>query len=847
MDSLLDSLIPLKAKKNKKRTTYQKTTSTDTENNEVTNLSGTGFLFDNNTIDKIKNRLNDENGDGSEENSNNKEDEIRNNGLGLQTQLISDLYDDGEDLEKTLEKTQAIEKQTTTVNSDSLGIQSSTELTATQIITKPVPETTNSTNSILEPTQIIEHEHLNATHINNTQTLTSPVNDLQQTQIIGKPNNTDSVETTNSIHQTQTQIIQPSVNGSTDEIATQMIIHKSSDENEEISVTQKIAGESDTNIFNFTQNFNKSLFSDMDGPQKTQLINNNNNHISKSEETTDTQVIRNDATQIIPKITEKQSDPLTNLKTQKDQLSTDSESSESYDKVTDGVQEAHYDKTQADSNFLNTQCAANNDTQIDQTASDKPQNLKIHAIQKLLAEQEQEKERARLIEYKRPIKKLVSKLKFSKDDFLADFDDSDGSEEEKEEEKDIAQSAIKPATTESNILEEQFEKELDEFDRSNLSNNFSREGINDHEGDDEDHSFINKDMTNSDNKPPLHITGLINYETELKKEIHSEQYINLDEDSSDSDSGNIRLSHASKASLLNIRVRLSKNATHTKKLKQSKSTPNKLFSTLMQANQKQIQEHHKEIIESKGLDASLMEKEKDIVENLLEQEILRNQKIRKREKEKENLEKIEDDVDFDYSDNELEASDATDDEIGINEDINNEESVSEGSEANLPSDENMQEDGAIDEIEIAENQNDDEEEEEDIMRKTNSRTKTLYIADADDSEDEEEPEQNKEDHSVEDEDSVSYARNAIDLGQYGSNLDKQSTQDNKIAPSVNKTSPSDIFEDDEEDDDKEEMEARIQYIDNEKKKQLEHDKKIQKGKAKMKKLGVSNFVEEEAE
>ncbi|KAG0660372.1 hypothetical protein C6P45_001599 [Maudiozyma exigua] len=856
MDSLLDSLIPLKTKKNKKRTTYQKTTSTDAENNEVTNLSGTGFLFDNNTIDKIKHRLNDENVDGSEENSNNKEDEIRNNAFGLQNQLISDLYDGGEDLEETMEKTQAIEKQTTTVNSDLLGIQSSTELIATRIITKSVPGTINSTNSTLEQTQIIEHAHLNATHINNTQRQTSPVMDMQQTQIIGKPNHADSVETVNSIHQTQTQIIQPIVNEPTDEIATQIIIHKPNDENEDISVTQKITGESDINIFNFTQNFNKSLFSDMVGPQKTQLINNsnnsnNNNNTSISEETTDTQVIKNDATQIIPKITERQSDSLTNLKTQKDQLSTDCESSEHYDKATDKVQEAHYDKTQADSSFLNTQSSANNDIQIDQTAADKPQNLKIHAIQKLLAEQEQEKERTRLIEYKRPIKKLVSKLKFSKDDFLADFDDSDVSEEEREEEKDNDQPANKPTSTESNILEEQFEKELDEFDRSNLSNNFNREGINDHDGDDEEHSFINKDMTNSDNKPPLHITGLINYETELKKEIHSEQYINLDEDSSDSDSGNTRLSHASKASLLNIRVRLSKKATHTKKLKQSKSTPNKLFSTLMQANQKQIQEHHKEIIESKGLDASLIEKEKDIVENLLEQEIMRNQKIRKREKEKENLEKMEDNVDFDYSDNELEASDATDDEIRINEDINNEESASEGSEANLSSNENIEEDGAIDEIGIAENKNNDDDEEEDIMRKTNNRTKTLHITDADDSEDEEEPEQTKKDNSVEDEDSVSYARNAIDLGQYGSNLDKQPTQDNKIAPLVNKTIPSDFFEDDEgedvDEDDKDEMEARILYIDNQKKKQQERDRKIQKGKAKMKKLGISNFVEEEAE
>lgn len=841
MDSLLDSLIPLKKKK--KRTTYQKVTSTDTENNEATNLSGTGFLFDSSTINKIKNRLNDENSDSSEV-AEHKGDKIQNDAFSFHTQVISDLYDGGKDLEEMIEKTQVIEKQTTTIDNNLSEIQSTADIAVTQIITQTVSDTVETASSKIQSTQIINQNCLNTEENNDTATQTLSAMNMQQTQLIGESIHTISSSTDNPIHETQTQIIQSKVNEVTYEAATQIIAtHKS---NDEIQVTQKVTNDSNTNIINFTQNFDKSLFGDMDRPEKTQLINNYSLASTKNTQTpvipNTEKVINNDATQIISKTSETEAGLTNVMKTQKDQLDLDSENSDDYDKGTVNSQATNFNKTQADADILNTQSGTNNDTQIDQTTADNPSNLKIHAIQKILKEQEEEKERTRLIEHKKPIKKLASKLKFSKDDFLADFDDSDTSEEEKEKEKSIE----KPIITESNELEEQFEKELDEFDRSNISKKFSKEEINDHEEDEEEHSFINKDMSNSDYKPPLHITGLINYETELRKELHSEQYINLDDDSSDSDSTNARLSHASKASLLNIRIRLSKNATHTKKLKQSKSTPSKLFSTLMQANQKQIQEHHKEIIEAKGLDASLIEKEKDIVENLLEQEILRNQKIRKREKEQENLEKVEADMDFDYSDNELEGSDITDDEIESTTNANNDESVNDRYETSLSLESNTGGDFAVNEMGTAEN-SDDEDDEEDIMKKGNNRAKTLRITEVEDSDEEEKHEQTTNRDSVENEDSVSYARNAIDLGQYGSNLDKQHTQDTRILSSVSNAIPTDIFEDEEEDEEDDDMEARIEFINNEKKKQLEHDKKIQKGKAEMKKMGVSNFVEEEAE
>lgn len=841
MDSLLDSLIPLKKKK--KRTTYQRVTTTDTESNETTNLSGTGFLFDNSTIDKIKNRLNDDNDDASEEVLKNKEDEIQNDSSNFQTQVISDLYDGGEDLEETIEKTQMIQKQTATINSNLFEMQSSTDVAATQIITQAVSDTIESSNINLQPTQLINQDMPNMDESNGAATQISSAMDMQQTQIIGKSVQTFSSEADKHIHETETQIIEPKANEATYEAATQIIAtRKSNNESDDTQVTQKLTNDSNINILNFAQHFDKSLFGDMDRPEKTQVISND---IPESTTNTQTQVISNtekfatnDTTQIIPKTFETETVSRSILKTQKDQLGSDSENDDDYANVTVKIKATNFDKTQADTDLLNTQPVTNNDTQIDQTTSETAAELERRVLGQLPKEQEEAVKHGLLKEYKIPTKKLVSKLKFSKDDFLADFDDSDTDEEDEQEKKPID----KPIVTESHTLEEQFERELDEFDRSNISKNFSKEEINDQE--EEEQSFINKEMRNSDNKPPLHITGLINYETELRKEIHSEQYINLDDDSSDSDSMNARLSHASKASLLNIRVRLSKNATHTKKLKQNKSTPSKLFSTLMQANQKQIQEHHKEIIEAKGLDASLIEKEKDIVENLLEQEILRNQKIRKREKERENLEKVEADMDFDYSDNELAGSDVTDEELEANNDTNNDKQANDGFDTNLSSEDNTEGDRAVNDIDTIKNGDDDED---DITKKGNKRTKSFHITNVEDSDDEEKEEHTENKQSIEEEDSISYARNAIDLGHYGSNLDKQHTQDNKLPSAASKTIPTDIFENEEEDEEDDEMEARIEFINKEKKKQLEHEKKVQKGKAEMKKMGVSNFVEEEAE
>ncbi|SMN20093.1 similar to Saccharomyces cerevisiae YCL061C MRC1 S-phase checkpoint protein required for DNA replication [Maudiozyma saulgeensis] len=762
MDFLLDSLLPIKKKK---RTTYQKVTSTNPENAEALTVSGSGFLFDNEAMNKIKTRLDD--GDEEQEDTEESTHEVNKSEalFPSQTQLISQLYEGGEDLEERRD-TQVIERPSVQKGEDRSAVNMSGK----------------STQLTIE-----QHEYM---EVDEDQI------SLSQTQVIKSiPKNKENDNNNNM--------------GDIDDLATQLIVpHDDSDE-EDTTDYQGTENVNNENILNFTQNFNKSLFNPFDETNEI-IISENNANVTKL--IAETQQISNiSETQIISYGNE-EPDIAYTAETQKIKDNVATQEEDQPEEIEKELENG-YPKTQADEDMMNTQ-PIETETQIDHP------KLKIHGIQKMLEEEDKQREKAKMVEYKRPIKKTVVKLNFSKDDFLADFDDSDGESSDTSVKEELKMIERKPIN-----MEEQFEKELDEFEDSGNVNKTN-----------EEEEFESKPTTELENRPPFHITGLINYETELKKEIHSDQYINLEDDSSDSDSSQLKPSHASKASLLNIRVRLSKNATLKKKLQQTKSTPNKLFNSLMQANQKQILEHRKGIIEAKGLDISMIEKEKDIVENLLEQEILRNKKIRKREKEQEEMIDAEGEMDFDYSDNELEGSDVTDNEGSINqEDGNIDSAAMDTNGLDYSSDNN-------DEVDVVAL---DKEDDDDIIpSKKSKKMKALHIVGVEESDDDDnhpEPvEISKKNDANTDDEILSSERNAIDLGHYGSNLDRPNTQDNEIGFSKNNNDEADDLEEDD-------TEVRMEFIKHEKKKQLEHERKLQKKRDELKKKGVSNFVEEEAE
>ena len=473
------------------------------------------------------------------------------------------------------------------------------------------------------------------------------------------------------------------------------------------------------------------------------------------------------------------------------------------------------EKTQADvaqdnDSGLDTQ-PLGEPTQIDQTIRDAPATLMIHKLQKEAEEAAKEMEQERMVEYIRPSKKYVPKVKFSKDDFLADFDNSDEDEVEQEKENEAPVRETSPDGME------------DTADSSTIAFDFA--------------SVKTVSTEVKPKEPKFRISGLKNYETELKKEMTSDTQINLDDDDSDLEVTDRQTSYASKATLLNIRVRLSKAGRHAKAAKDNQPNSGKLFKNLMQANKKQLMEHRKEVIESKGLNVADMDKEKEIVENLLEQEIMRNKKIRQREKQREKQNEMDENADFDYSDNELQESDATDD--GAVDEL-----LNEHSDVDTPD---------VDDIDTI-NEDADVDDDDDILVTRDKNRVRRIIQEENSSGDEDDEPLDVEDDPLASEqesqqDSVannfsSPTKHAIDLGNYGSNLTGLPARtDDNVTQGGNDDSESESDDSEDDVDD----ETRIRLINEEKQRRLEHERKVQKKRDDLKKRGVSNFVEEEAE
>ncbi|GAV50577.1 hypothetical protein ZYGR_0Y00190 [Zygosaccharomyces rouxii] len=400
-----------------------------------------------------------------------------------------------------------------------------------------------------------------------------------------------------------------------------------------------------------------------------------------------------------------------------------------------------------------------------------PQRLKMHDIEKELEEKRQERDHRRNIEYRAPEKPVNVKRVFSKEAFLKNFDEESSSEDELIE-----------------LRSRDLEKKHTEKDKSTLEN-----------------------TTESSQRQRVFSV----YEYKLKGELDSKRCIQLDDDEDESDEDvEVPLSRVSKATVLDIKARRSKQEPLSK-IKQKKTTLNDLICTLKKASKKQITDHQNELMKSRGYKLEDIEKQKEEIENLLEQEIARNKRLARRENEEDNSNDLEDrsygsgneSENSAFSDIEFSGDSESDD--GQEDDMNNDDERVQK--------EKTQEAGDSDNISAQEDHSD--EEDEDSIQK--GRTKNHKMLPAEDSDSEHDD---------------TLPRNIIDLGPYGNNLQVNHEEDMENLP------PSDSAEIDaaEEEKTNELIMEKIRKIEMRKKKK---EQRLKDMKAK----GLNKMLEMEAE
>lgn len=135
----------------------------------------------------------------------------------------------------------------------------------------------------------------------------------------------------------------------------------------------------------------------------------------------------------------------------------------------------------------------------------------------------------------------------------------------------------------------------------------------------------------------MNLNGLSAYETTLKTKMDAESKIILDSDGELNDNESIELdktpmTQISKAILLTIKARASKaNNLIRKGSSEAKFDSKNLFNKLKRRNRQQIIKYQSEIIKRSGMNKEDLEREKEFVENLLDQELKRNMRLKKRE------------------------------------------------------------------------------------------------------------------------------------------------------------------------------------------------------------------------
>lgn len=440
-------------------------------------------------------------------------------------------------------------------------------------------------------------------------------------------------------------------------------------------------------------------------------------------------------------------------------------------------------------------------------ADNATKNLKVHEIQRQLEKEEEEEFNKKNREYRNTAPTVNRKLNFTKDSFLAKFD-SDSSESETEEQ------TLKDKSLNST-------------------------------------SLLNSDVKNGDissrNEFNKKLSGLVIYTTNLKTQMDAKNKITLDSDEDLDRDFNGVISNNAKATILNIRARLSKTKKKNPEVNNKNNLDN-LLENLRKKSRQQILDYQTELMKNKGLTKMDLEKEKEVVENLLEQEILRNQKIRQREKEREKQKQQTENIDlnFDHSANELEESDFLDeeDDYDANKSGN---SDSEGepdrhNENDLDNEKIEAQKIDDNDKEEKEDEEEEEEEEENFQLLKSQKSKHIHVSADSESDHNSEVEitevstTNKPTQNVD----IKDHPNAIFLGHYGDNLDNITSdidsQENPAKKSENEI--TELIEETNED--------RIRtMIEEHKHQQRLKEKKL---KARKKELeSFANLVEEEAE
>lgn len=674
MDSLFDDLDKVKIQK---RTTYKKVQVFDEDvlntdqvsygvptynnNAHMKNTDGgskiqeKGFVFNTDKLHKIRNRLENPHEEGSinedeedEQTTNNNETTTITQPTQVSTQLINDFYEGGEDLEQDDiigAHTQVIyeKRQRPVIRLQPQNKKEQTVATQTYDKSRLRRRKFEHYDEDTDDDNIEENRKTQETQVNQTE----PIDDsTQKISVTGQSLlfSTSKDDEDTPIFNFQTsgksllfQSTQDDFIENEDKVAN---IHSSMKSTQLVSSTQQ-------NDFEKTQKINSELTQSLEPNMpiiKTQIIAENTKDKSDTQLNSTTQPIDdaeltqptqiNDATQRIERSS-------TTLETQTlgDNISATIVDTSMpilplfENNSTNEITQKDQQKTQVD-----------DDIPISEEPSSS--NLKIREIEKQLDIEEKEKDKQ--TEYRATVAKprIPVKINFTKDTLLANFDSDSDSD------------------TELN------DNQQERLDTSSLVNNdfmtdqkLSVTPSSDYQvSEGEEKSRFN--LSSSPIKPnkPRKTSILPTYANNLIREINPEREISLSSDSdNDSDLDVIhQLSSKSKATLLSLRVRLSKNKP-SKKNSSDKNSLGQLFSTLKRASKKQILQHRKDLMESRGLRLEDLEEEKKMVEDLLEQEIERNLKIREREKRREQSEsgyadEAPQESDFEYSGDESNIS-----------------------------------------------------------------------------------------------------------------------------------------------------------------------------------------------
>lgn len=336
---------------------------------------------------------------------------------------------------------------------------------------------------------------------------------------------------------------------------------------------------------------------------------------------------------------------------------------------------------------------------IQQTAADAVPitRLKIHEIEEMWSREVQTETKEHKVKYRAPRPLKV----FTKEAFMQDFDKSSDSD------SDVFDQEIKATSP---------------IGRNNDS--ISEVGTSD--------VRVLKDKSSG---------ALTAYQRELKEKAEIAKGVMLLSESDDEEDLAVSTSHEAKATVLKLKARLSKRRPPVES-QHGKASLSALMKNLRNSTKRQILDRQKEVIERQGLKFEDVEKEKEIVENLLEQEIARNKRIRMKEKEKAQMNdvpslalpnRVEEDNDSNYS--------VSDEDSVIKEDLDYSDLESDDSGSNEPK---IASDSAGVEIDS----------DEDDIRFMKGKAHKISLLNDDESEEE-------EDLTV---------NSAINLGAYGDNL-----------------------------------------------------------------------------